>query len=98
MPTKRIDFKSLRHAVQFEDVLNYLDIPFKRMGNGQLRSACPICESESDRCLVVTPKLALWHCFSHHKGGDAIALVAETKQLTTRQAAQLLADTFGSPP
>ncbi len=94
MSRKRLDFKGMRTAVRFDDVLDVLQVKYRRRGNGQLIARCPICMSDGE-AFVATPKLGLWHCFKHGKGGDAIALVAEVRQLTTTQAAQLIADTFG---
>ena len=91
----RLDFKKLRH-IPIEHVCDWLGIKLKKTGC-QYRGSCPLCDHPSTRCFVVTPKLGLFFCFGHcGKGGDALELVAQVKQLSYTQAARLLADNFSS--
>jgi DNA primase len=93
---RRLDFKAIRDEIRIEQVCDWLGIIMKKTGT-QLRGACPICKHDSSRCLVVTPALNRFWCFgSCHRGGDVIELVARVKQLSTKDAARLLVDHFGS--
>ena len=91
----RVDFKALRQRVQIEQVCDLLGIRLKKTG-AQLRGSCLICAHGSDRCFVVTPKLNRFWCFGTcQSGGDVIELVVQVKQVSHKDAAQLLADHFG---
>ena len=93
-PNKRVDFKALRQRMPIEHVLDMLGIRLKKTGT-QLRGPCPICSSDSDRCFVVTPALNRFWCFGDCKsGGDVIELVARVKQLSPKEAANLLVEQF----
>ena len=92
---KRVDFKALREQVPIERVLDMLGIRLKKTGT-QLRGSCPICSHDSDRCFVVTPKLNRFWCFGTcQSGGDVIELIVQVKQISHKDAAHLLVDTFG---
>ena len=92
---RRLDFKSLREEIRIEQVCDWLGIAMKKSGT-QLRGACPICQHDSARCLVVTPALNRYWCFGGcQRGGDVIELVAQAKQLSHKDAARMLADHFG---
>lgn len=92
---KRVDFKLLRRSIDIGKVCDLLGVQLKKMGNGQMRGACPICEHESARAFVVTPRLGLFFCFADCRdGGDAIALVAAVKNMTAREAAYFLVNHF----
>lgn len=97
MPKRKLVFRDIRAAVPFDQALDFLDVKYKRSGNGQLRASCPVCLHDDERIFVATrkPELWVWHCFKCQEGGDVIELVARKRQLTTKQAAQLLVDTFG---
>jgi hypothetical protein len=88
-----IDFAELKAKVSITDVLAMLNIDlqrFKRHGD-QLRGACPIHGGDNPRGFVITPTKGLWFCFSGCGGGDVIALVAKVRQLSTRDAADWIA-------
>ena len=91
----RIDFAALKRRIGIEPVCDWLGIKLKKAGH-QLRGACPICQHDSSRCFVVTPKIGLFYCFGGcRNGGDVIELVAQVKQVSHQQAARLLAEHFG---
>jgi DNA primase len=91
----RVDFKALSQRIQIEQVIDMLGIRMKKTG-AQLRGQCPICEHDSDRCFVVTPKLNRFWCFGHcQRGGDVIELIVQVKRISHRRAALLLAAHFG---
>lgn len=92
---KRVDFKALRQRIPIEQACAMLGISLKKAG-AQLRGPCPICSHASDRCFVVTPALNRYWCFGNcGSGGDVIELVAQVRQLSHKDAAQLLAEHFG---
>lgn len=92
---RRLDFKALRDEIPIDQVCDWLGIRLKNSGT-QLRGPCPICQHDSDRCLVVTPALNRFWCFgSCQTGGDIIELVFRVKQVSTKDAARLLSDHFG---
>ena len=92
---KRVDFQALRQRVPIEQVCDLLGIQLKKTGD-QLRGSCAICNHDSTRCFVVTPKLQRFWCFGDcRSGGDCIELVARVKQLSHKDAARFLADHFG---
>ena len=94
---KRVDFKALRQRIPIERVCDLLGIELKKSG-AQLRGPCPICSHRSARCFVVTPALNRYWCFGEcQTGGDVIELTAQVRQLSHRQAAQLLAEHFREP-
>ena len=91
----RIDFAALKRRISIEPVCDWLGIKLKKTGH-QKRGPCPICEHESNRCFVITPKLGLFYCFGHcQSGGDVIELVAQVKKITHQDAARLLVKHFG---
>jgi hypothetical protein len=88
-----VDFSELKTRVSITDVLAMLGVDvhrFKTHGD-QLRGACPIHGGDNPRGFVVTPAKGLWYCFSGCGGGDIIALVAKTRQLSTKDAAEWIA-------
>lgn len=90
----RLDFKQLRDRVRIEDVCAMLRIRLKPVRK-QFRGWCPICQTDSDRCFVVTPSLNRYWCFGGcQSGGDIIELVARVEKVTHKQAAQRIAEHF----
>jgi len=90
-----VNFADLKAKVTIEQVLEWLGVTLKKSGE-QLRGSCPICNSSSDRCFVVTPSKGLYHCFesSCGKGGDLIQLVADVNGVDQKEAAQAIAKHF----
>lgn len=88
-----IDFAELKARVGITDVLSMLGIDPKRFKahGDQLRGCCPIHNGDNPRGFIVTPGKELWYCFSGCGGGDVIALVAKMRQLSTKDAADWIA-------
>src|ERR1700730_17344843 len=88
-----VDFSELKAKVSITDVFVMLDIDLKRfkIHGDQLRGACPIHGGDNPRGFVVTPAKGLWYCFSGCGGGDIIALVSKVRQLSTKDAADWIA-------
>lgn len=93
-----IDFAQVKDRAPIEDVLTWLQVPFRRHGP-QLRGPCPVCNANNARAFVATPDKGVWFCFSNPecKGGDVIQLVAKVKKIGVKEAAHLLAEQFGTP-
>lgn len=97
MPATFIDFADLKQRVGIEQVLDMLGIQLQGSGP-QLRGPCPIHHGTKDREFVVTPAKGLWYCFAGCGGGDIIKLVAKIKSVGQKEAAELIAQHFGTVP
>src|SRR5689334_18241387 len=84
-----VDFDELKGRVSFSQAIALLGLQMKQSGN-QWRAQCPACKG-SDRSLVVTEGKGFF-CFTAHKGGDVIALVAHIKAYDVKTAAGFLSD------
>ena len=78
---KRVDFQALRQRVPIEQVCHLLGIQLKKTGD-RLRGSCAICNHDSTRCFVVTPKLQVLRRLSerwrlHRTGGSREADVTQ---------------------
>lgn len=91
-----VDFAALKEAVDIEQVANLLQLELKR-SNNQLRGACPVCNSGSDRTLVVTPAKGAFYCFADKKGGDLIALAAHIRGESAKDAAVFINNSLTVP-
>ena len=90
-----VDFAELKKQVSIDRVFGLLNLKMRQNGD-QWRGPCPICASGGDRALVVTVSKGCFYCFSHGKGGDMIALVAEVRGISAREAGTLIAEHTGT--
>jgi hypothetical protein len=91
-----LDFAELKHRVSIEQVAAWIGAQLKPHGP-QLRGPCPICKTGGDRAFVVTPTKGCYYCFGEcRKGGDAIALVANARKLSPKDAAEAIARQFAA--
>lgn len=90
-----LDFGALKERVAIDQAAQMLGLQTTRAGQ-QLRSPCPACQQGGDRALVITPDKGLFYCFGAKTGGDCIALVAHIKGVGNKQAADMLAQRFGT--
>jgi len=89
-----LDFAELKQRVSIEQVATWIGAQLKPHG-AQLRGPCPICKAGGDRAFVITPAKGCYYCFGEcRKGGDAIALVANIKHLSPKEAAEAIARQF----
>jgi hypothetical protein len=89
-----LDFAELKQRVSIEQVAAWIGAQLKPHG-AQLRGPCPICKAGGDRAFVITPEKGCYYCFGEcRKGGDAIALVANAKHLSPKEAAEAIARQF----
>jgi len=90
-----VDFEELKQKVSIEMVLDWLGIKLTGYGS-QLRGPCPIHGGTAEREFIVTPSKGLWFCFSGCGGGDSIKLVAKLRKTGQKEAAELIAEHFGT--
>jgi DNA primase len=90
-----VDFAKLKDRVTIEQAVAMLGLKLTPHGD-QLRGPCPICKSGGDRALVITKSKGLHYCFAAKTGGDLIALVAHIRGVSPNEAAQLIAQQFGT--
>jgi hypothetical protein len=71
----------------------------KRIGQS-FTGRCPIHKGSNCKQFVVDPARNLWRCFSphHDAGGGVLEFVAEIENITTREAATLIARWFAIAP
>lgn len=91
-----VDFEELKARVSIEDAAAYLDLELKVSG-ASLRGPCPQCKAGGPRTLVITPAKKVFYCFSSHKGGDCISLVAHVLDIGVKDAAEKLMERYCSP-
>lgn len=85
-----LDFEQIKAENPITTVVDKLGLTMKKSG-ASMRCKCPVCESTSDRNLVVTPDRNAYYCFTDGKGGDQIGLVSHVQGLPVKEAAQFLA-------
>lgn len=93
MATQYIDFAELKTQVNISQAVHMLGLRMKTNGS-QMRGECPWCRAGGDRALAVNLDRQAFYCFSAKQGGDVISLVAHIKQVSQRDAAQMLATHF----
>jgi len=93
----RINFAAIKHSVAIDRVIPFLGLAVKKNGE-TFRGRCPVCNTDDDRSLVITPFKNVYYCFAAKSGGDCISLVSHVKGIGVKEAAQQLADHFGIVP
>jgi DNA primase len=88
-----INFAELKSRVSILDVILSYKLDLKPV-NDQFRAACPSCNSEDARSLVVTPDKGVFYCHEAKIGGDCIALVAHFNGIRMKDAAELINNQF----
>ena len=92
-----IDFAAVKQQHTIDQVAAMLGLSLKPSGE-QLRGKCPICDSENDRALVITPSNNVFYCHDAKEGGDQISLVSHIQGVGMKQAAELIVgDTKNDP-
>lgn len=92
-----VDFAAIKNNVSIADLIPWLMLKGTWHGD-QWRGACPHCKSGGDRALVVTKSKSAFYCWALKKGGDCINLVAHVKDISQRDAAQIITDHFKLNP
>ena len=88
-----IDFQELKGRVDIRSACSFLKLDLKDHGK-QLRGPCPVCQSSTERSLVVTPEKGAAYCFTAKEGGDVIWLSSHIHGVSTKDAAHLLNEEF----
>ena len=93
MPSRRLDFKSLRAEANFARLLDAYSIEAHPDGNrpNQLKAVCPFHEDTNPSLKVNTDK-NIFHCFACGSKGNILDFVMEMDGLAIREAATKLAE------
>jgi hypothetical protein len=87
-------FEDVRNRVSLEDAIAFLSLKLTKREGDQLRYECPHCRGSNKRALSVNLDKG-FTCFTANKrGNDATALVAHCRNISQRDAAQMLSDHF----
>lgn len=84
-----LNFEEIKAANPISEVVERLGLNMNKSG-ASLRGKCPVCESDGDRNLVVTPDKGVYFCFSDGKGGDQLQLISHLRGCSVKEAAQWL--------
>lgn len=83
-----VAFAHVKEKVSLTDTVKLLGLSMVEK-DGQLRGPCPSCNAGGTRALVVTPHKGAF-CWHMKKGGDQLWLVAHTKGMQLKEAAEWL--------
>jgi DNA primase len=92
-----IDFNEVKTRVSILDAAKFLGLKVW-VDNGKHRCPCPRCNQGGERAIVFDTTKNMFFDFVDKKGGDVISLVMHQKQITARQAAELLYEQFINKP
>lgn len=84
-PRDWVDFKSVKKAAKFEDVLAHYEVRFTKKGD-ELTASCPFHEDRKPSFKVNTAK-GVFNCFGCNAKGNVIDFVQRKEGGTIRQAA-----------
>lgn len=95
-----IDFRSLKAAVSFAQILQHYGVLDTLKGSGDARrGACPIHKGESQSQFSVNLAKGVWNCFSDCKcGGNHLEFVAKMENVDVHAAALLVCEWFKLNP
>lgn len=92
-------FEQVKELVGMEQAIAFLGLQVKQESPGQWRSVCPACKGSGKRDLSINTDIDKFRCFKSNKGGtDATALVAHVRQVTQKEAAEMLLERYGTRP
>jgi hypothetical protein len=87
-------FEEVRNRVSLEDAIAFLSLKLTKREGDQLRFECPHCRGANKRALSINLDKG-FRCFTSSKSGnDATALVAHCRNISQRDAAQMLCEHF----
>ncbi len=93
-----LNYKHIKKAVAFANVLEYYNIQLREKGDSHLIGKCPLPTHSGDRTNTNTFHVDLiknaYNCFTHCPGGNIIDFVAEMESCEFREAAQKLHERF----
>lgn len=83
-----LDYKHIKSAVNFLDVLSYYGIELRPTGKDHLTGKCPLPNHSGDRsntnAFHIDLKKNAYNCFSHCGGGNIIDFVAQMENCEFR--------------
>lgn len=91
---KWVDFRVVKTHVSMQMVLDHYNINWLRKSGLELRGKCPIHNGEGERTFHVNTGKNAFNCFSCHKRGNVLDLVAAMENCTVRDAAIKLSKWF----
>lgn len=89
-----VDFRVVKEHVSMQMVLDHYNINWLRQSGSELRGKCPIHNGEGDRTFHVNTDKNAFNCFSCHKRGNVLDLVAAMENCSVRDSALKLAEWF----
>jgi DNA primase len=92
--TNWVDFRAIKAAISFEQVLAHYQINWLQKKGQELRGKCPIHQGEGARTFHVNAEKQAFNCFSCHKRGNVLDFVAAMEECAIREAALKLRDWF----
>lgn len=85
-----LDFKSIKHTVKLESVLQHYHVKLRRSGKDQYRGSCPIHRGDGRDAFHVNLARNVFHCFACGVGGTVLDFVAAMEGCSLFDAAQRL--------
>ncbi len=96
--TDWVDFRGVKAAVTFTQVLTHYEINWLRQSGQELRGQCPLHRGADTRTFHVNVAKQAFNCFSCRKRGNVLDFVAAMENCTVRDAALKLRDWFLATP
>lgn len=94
-PKDWVDFRLVKSAVSFRQVLDRYQVDWLRKSGSELRGKCPIHQGEGERTFHVNLEKGAFNCFSCRARGNVLDFVAAMERCSVRDAALKLRDWFG---
>ena len=88
-----VSYQEVKAKIPILLVLDRYGIKIRGTGEN-LRGKCPLHDGDGDRSLSVNPSKGLFFCFSCKKGGNILDLVSQLEDVTVREAALQLQESF----
>ena len=89
-----VNFKVVKAAVNFEQVLDHYNIDWLRKKGDELRGRCPIHKGEGTDTFHANTVKGAFQCFSCKARGNVLDFVAKMENCSVRDAALKLAEWF----
>src|SRR5438552_4719414 len=90
-----VDFKAVKAAVSFSQVLEHYGINWLRKNGDELRGRCPFEGCRSDDGFHFNAGKGAFQCFKCKRRGNVLDMVAAMEGCTVREAAVRLGAWFG---
>lgn len=91
---KWVDFRQVKAAVSFDQVLAHYNVNWLRKSGDNLRGRCPLHDGEGERAFHVSLEKGAFYCFSCKAKGNVLDFVAAMENCSLREAAFKLQEWF----